>query len=322
MKKQQPATVTDARKEARRRRRRRLMIIRTTIVLSILLLLLLMAGLLTMKIIGTQQSKRGETTNVLAVRDIVVEGKTRYKTQDIIKESGLYVGQSLMGVNKVRAHDALIQKMPYLDTVEIGNKSFDVLRIRVKEVRVLGAVKLKNGYMMVGVNNRALEKITDEKKLPKGTLQILGGTTVGKAVGEDLLDERSLSICQTLLKATDTFKIENMTAIDITEKTNISIVINGRLRVILGNATGLETQMETLADTLPLLLKNNGKNAAGELDMTSYADNDVANDKAIYTPEDLLKERAKETAKKTKKTTVTGSDTSTTGTTTTTTAAE
>ena len=313
--KQHPNTATDARKEARRRRRRRLMIIRTTTVLSILLLLLLMAGLLTMKVIGTQQSKRGETTTVLAVRDIVVEGKTRYKTADIIKESGLYVGQSLMGVNKVRAHDALLKEMPYLDAVEIGNKSFDVLRIRVKEVQVMGAVKLKNGYMMVGVNNRALEKITDAKKLPKGTLQIIGGTTVGKAVGEDLLDERSLGICRTLVEATQTYKIENMTAIDITEKTNIAIVINGRLRILLGNATNLESQIETLADTLPLLLKNNGKNAAGELDMTSYADNDVANDKAIYTPESLLKERAKETAKKAKTTTGTGTKTTATTTT-------
>lgn len=313
--KQHPNTATDARKEARRRRRRRLMIIRTTTVLSILMLLLLMAGLLTMKVIGTQQSKRGETTTVLAVRDIVVEGKTRYKTADIIKESGLYVGQSLMGVNKVRAHDALLKEMPYLDAVEIGNKSFDVLRIRVKEVQVMGAVKLKNGYMMVGVNNRALEKITDAKKLPKGTLQIIGGTTVGKAVGEDLLDERSLGICRTLVEAAQTYKIENMTAIDITEKTNIAIVINGRLRILLGNATNLESQIETLADTLPLLLKNNGKNAAGELDMTSYADNDVANDKAIYTPESLLKERAKETAKKTKTTTGTGTKTTATTTT-------
>lgn len=322
MKKQHTANVTDARKEARRRRRRRLMIIRTTIVLSILLLLLLMAGLLTMKIIGTQQAKRGETASVLAVREIVVEGKTRYKAEDIIKESGLYVGQSLMGVNKVRAHDALIQKMPYLDTVEIGNKSFDTLRIRVKEIQVLGALKIKDGYMMVGVNNRALEKITDVKKLPKGTVKILGGTTVGTTVGKDLLDERSLSICQTITDAVATHQVENMTTIDITEKTNIAIEINGRLRIVLGNATNLNTQIETLADTLPMLYKNNGAKAAGELDMTSYADSDTANDKAIYTPEELLKERAKQAAKKTKKSTTSTKAGTTTGTTGTTAAAE
>ena len=125
---QQPDNLNQARQLARRRRRRRLMIIRTAIVLSIVLLLALVGTLVVMKIVATQQSKRGETTAFLAVREILVEGDTRYTPEEIIEKSGLYVGQSLMGVNKVQAHDALLAAFPYLNTVAVGNASFDTLR--------------------------------------------------------------------------------------------------------------------------------------------------------------------------------------------------
>ena len=287
MKEQRPENLNQARQLARRRRRRRLMLIRTAIVLSIVLLLLLVGALVVMKIVGTQQSKRGEMASFLAVREIVVEGDTRYTSEELIDKSGLYVGQSLMGVNKVRAHELLMQNFPYLNTVEIGNASFDTLRIRVTETEVMGAVQLGEEWMIVGANNHALERLTADA-LPADVLRVVGATLESETIGQSLLDERSLRVCRTVSAAAQLYGLDNMTTIDIVEKTNLSILLDERLRVVLGNETNIPAQIKMLVDTLPVLYQNNGLEASGRLDMTTYADDDPNNDKAVYTPAELL----------------------------------
>ena len=118
-----------------------------------LLLVALIATTITIKIVADQKSAKRETVGFLAVKEIVVEGETRYTDEEIIKASGLYVGQSLLSVNKIKAHDALVAAFPYLNTVEVGNSSFYTLRIRVSDVPVLAAVELEEDWMILGVNN-------------------------------------------------------------------------------------------------------------------------------------------------------------------------
>lgn len=293
MTEKRPENLNQARQLARKRRRRKLMIIRTAIVLSIVLLLLLVGALVVLKIIGTQQSKRGETTGFLAVREILVEGDTRYSAEEIIEKSGLYVGQSLMGVNKVRAHDTLLESFPYLNTVQIGNASFDTLRIRLTETPVLAAVQVAEDWIIVGDNNHAMERITEDV-IPHGVRRLVGATLENEQIGQPLLDERSLRVCRTLTDAAALYGLEGMTTIDITEKTNLSILLNERIRVVLGNETNIPAQIEMLVDTLPVLLQNNGADAAGRLDMTTYADDDPNNDKAIFTSQEILDQMAQQ----------------------------
>ena len=302
MSEKHPENLQQARQQARRRRRRKLMIIRTSIVLAVVLVLLLVGALVVMKIVGTQQSKRGETTTFLAVDSIVVEGDTRYSDEEIIETSGLYVGQSLLGVNKVKAHDTLLENMPYLNTVEISNTKFNVIRIRVTETEVMAAVKLeKKNWMIVGVNNQALEQLK-ENKLPEGVLRVVGATLENEEIGKTLLDERSLRMTRTLSAAADLYDLSGLTTINMTKKTDVYVLINERLKVRLGNDTNLAAQIEMLSATLPTLYQNNGVNASGELDMRTFSDDEADNDKAIYTPPELLNE-TKKTTKKTEKTT-------------------
>lgn len=178
----------------------------------------------------------------------------------------------------------------------------------------MGAAKIKGGWMVVGQNNHALEKLTD-KTLPKGTLRIVGATLVEQEIGRPLLDERSLAVCNTLLRAADSSGLEGMSTIDIAEKTNVQFWWKEQVRVVLGNQSNMATQVEAFADLLPTLLKNNGDTVSGRVDMTSYADDDSTNDRAIYTPTELLEVLNTPITTTTTSTTGTGSAASTTTTT-------
>lgn len=278
-----------ARMLARQRRRRKLMIQRTIVVLSIVLLVALIATAVMVKVVADQKSARGETVRFLAVKKIVVEGDTRYTDEEIIKASKLYVGQSLLSVNKAKACQNIVANLPYLDgnRVVVDNASFYNLRIRVAEMPVLAAVKTDKDWMILGQNNLAMERVTEDK-IPKGTVRIQGATFVNQKVGKTLLDERSLRICQTLISAADTYDLDSMTTIDITVKTKIAIMLNERIEVVMGNETNLTNQIKALTEMLPTLYKNNGEDAAGRLNMIFYSDDDKSNDKSIYTPQEVL----------------------------------
>ena len=283
----QPEDLRAARLAARKKKRRRLMIRRTLLVLAIVLLVALIATAVVMKIVADQKSAKGESVNFLAVKEIVVEGDTRYTDEQIIEASKLFVGQSLLSVNKVTAHDNLTAAFPYLETVEVSNASFYTLRIRVTEVPEMAVVDCDGQWMILGDNNRALA-LVDEENIPAGLPRIKGASFEAQVVGKSLLDERSLRICQTLITAAKRYDLKNMTTIDISTKTKIFLMLDERMQVVLGNETNLATQVQVLVDTLPTLYRNNGEDATGRVDMMFYADTDSTNDKVIYTPPEVL----------------------------------
>ncbi len=275
-----------ARKAARRRRRIRRRILRTALVLTVLLVAALLITLLVLHISGKQAQKAGRAAPFLAVRSITVEGDTRYSSEEIIRVSGLYVGESLLVINKVQAHNALLQQFPYLAYVDVGNSAFSDIRIRVEETPVIGAVETADGWLLLGENNHALELVTQEN-IPAGAVKIKGATLLGETLGQPLLDERGLGVVQTLLGAAADCGLEGLSTIDLTTKTDIHILWKEQIDVQLGNESNLATQIHVLQKFLPTLLNNNGEGATGRLDMTTYADDDSSNDKAVFTPMDI-----------------------------------
>lgn len=285
----EPDDLRKARQLARQRRRRKLMLTRMLIVLSIVLIVALIATAVVVKIVADQKSAKGEAVRFLAVKKILVEGDTRYTDEEIIKASKLYVGQSLLSVNKVKACQSLVKALPYLDgnRVMVDNASFYHLRIRVAEMPIMAAVKTEKDWIIMGENNHAMERV-DADAIPKGTVQIRGASFESQKLGKTLLDERSLRICKTLIDAADAYGLDSMTTIDIHTKTRICILLNERIEVVLGNETNLTNQIKALVEMLPTLYQNNGEDAAGRLNMIFYSDDDKSNDKSIYTPQEVL----------------------------------
>lgn len=281
----------EARRAEKRRRRRRRRMIRTTIVLVAVLLLL---TAIVFGIIEIAKASRGETATFFGVQAVEVEevdgeGTVRYSDAQIIEASGIYIGQSLLAVNKVQASNAVLRQFPYLDYVEIGNSSFSTITIRVAEAQVLAALQTDADWLIVGENNHILERVSADA-LPDGVIGIMGVTPVSDQTGGNALDERSLRICTTLIDAVNASGQENITSIDVSEKTNIRMWWKDRIEIILGNESNLAAQVTAFHDLLPTLLDKNGDTAAGQLDMTSFADDNQENDRAVFTPTDALKQ--------------------------------
>lgn len=290
MKDNAPINSMEARRAEKRRRRRRRRIIRlvTVIAVAVFLITAIVWG-----VIEIAKASKGESASFFGVKAIEVEfvdgeGTVRYSKEDIIRASGLFVNQSLLSVNKVQASNSVLQQFPYLDYVEVKNTSFSTVCIRVAEVEVLAALQAEQDWLIVGRNNHVLERVTTQA-LPAELPRITGATPVATALGGDALDERSLRICTTLLDAAQACGLQGVTAIDVEEKTDLRLWWKDRVEILLGNESNLAAQVKAYNMLLPTLVEKNGETVAGQLDMTSYADDKSENDRAVFSPADTLK---------------------------------
>ena len=297
MKDNTPINSVQARRAEKRRRLRRRRIIRLTTVLFVAVFLI---AAIVWGIVEITRASKGESASFFGVKEITVEfvdgeGTVRYPKEDIIRASGLFVNQSLLAINKVQASNSVLQQFPYLDYVEVKNTSFSTVCIRVAEAEVLAALQLPQDWLIVGKNNHILEQVTTES-LPADLPRIIGASPVETTLGGDALDERSLRICTTVIGAIETNELEGVTAIDVTEKTDLRLWWRDRLEVLLGNESNLAAQVTAFDLMLPTLVEKNGESVAGQLDMTSYADDKSENDRAVYTPADALKKPTQDTS--------------------------
>lgn len=296
MKDNAPINSAQARRAEKRRRLRRRRIIRLVTVLFVAAFLI---AAIVWGIIEITKASKGESASFFGVKEITVEfvdgeGTVRYPKEDIIRASGLFINQSLLAVNKVQASNSVLQQFPYLDYVEVKNTSFSTVCIRVAEAEVLAAMQLPQDWLIVGKNNHILEQVTVED-LPADLPRIIGAAPVETALGGDALDERSLRICSTVINAAQASELEGLTAIDVTEKTDLRLWWKDRVEVLLGNESNLAAQVKAFDLLLPTLVEKNGETVAGQLDMTSYADDKNENDRAVYTPAECLKKSEQNT---------------------------
>lgn len=296
MKDNAPINSMQARRAEKRRRLRRRRIIRLVTVLFVAVFLI---AAIVWGVIEIAKASKGESASFFGVKEITVEfvdgeGTVRYAKEDIIRASGLFVNQSLLAVNKVQASNSVLQQFPYLDYVEVKNTSFSTVCIRVAEAEVLAALQTEQDWLIVGRNNHILEQVTAEN-VPADLPRILGAAPVQTTLGGDALDERSLRICTTVINAVEANALEGLTAIDVTEKTNLRLWWKDRVQLMLGNESNLTVQVTAFTRMLPTLIEKNGETITGQLDMTSYADDKSENDRAVFTSVDMLKKPSSDT---------------------------
>ena len=224
----------------------------------------------------------------LAVREIVVEGETRYDKEQIIQASGLFVGQSLLSVNKVQAYERIAAAFPYIESMEITNRTVDTICISVREATPAGAVYADGGWLVVSSAGKGLEKLPLTSDRPPRMRYIKGAALCEEAgVGRPVLEERSLSVVRTLTEGFVRYGFNEVSEIDLSDLTDISFLMEGALQVKLGADGNLEQELEVLSTTIPKLKNTYGETLRGVVDASSYSRQD-ATARVVYTPQEVV----------------------------------
>ena len=265
--------------------KRRIRYFRVAVTLFILILLLTLGTWWLLS--ATYTDDEGiEQSLLFGIETIEIEGNTRYNADDLIRESGILKGQSLLMINKRAAADRIMKKYPYIETVNVYNKSFSSVGIEVTEVKVLGITPAVGKWYVLGANGKILEEVPVTGERPADKLFIQLNLDKVK-LNEKAADDWSMETLTNILAYSEHYKLSGLNVIDLTVRTDVQLLVREVLTVRLGNTLKLETAMETAVQAIANLAGNN-KDLNGELDLRGLNYDEQNRYAPRFIPRDVL----------------------------------
>lgn len=134
------------------------------------------------------------------VDTITVEGAQKYRAEEIVAGMDVKQGDNLYLWNKVKVCDAMLEKFPYLQSVQIRRHLPNALVVTVTECSASVAIASNGGYLLLSKEGKALEQSATSNGLPVVTGMTLSDVPLGKILTEDSSEsaEELLTILQTM----------------------------------------------------------------------------------------------------------------------------
>lgn len=232
-------------------------------------------------------SEQEEKPSMFAVKEITVSGNTRYLPEAIVQESGLYEGISIWTADKAAAEQKVLAAFPYIEEVKVSNTAYNKLNIAVTETKELGVMYGDGMWLSVGTNGKVLHQEPVEDDRPFRKMYLKGVTLQSSKIGDMAMAERDFEIINTLMDAFEQYKLDGICEIDLTNKSDIRLNRYNRLTIKLGNDSNLVHEIGVAVSALPDIELQYGAEAKGQLDISSFSEENAEN-RAVYTPAELL----------------------------------
>ena len=237
--------------------------------------------------VAKREDQTESGSSVFSVKEITVSGNTRYLPEAIVKVSGLYVGQSVWSVDKSEAAEKVLAAFPYIAEAEVENTAYNRYRINVTETVEIGVMYGAGQWLSVGANGKILAARPVDADRPLRTLYIKGADPVGSKPGEQALEERCWRILTELREACREYGLSGVGEIDLTNKSDLRLTVNGRILVRLGNDSNLTHEIGVVVNALPGIEAQYGASAAGQLDVSAFSVQG-GSEQGVFTPRELL----------------------------------
>lgn len=234
-----------------------------------------------------QGNRNAESSSVFAVKEITVSGNTRYLPEAIIQQSGLYVGKSIWSVDKSEAARRVQEAFPYVESVKVENTAYNKYNIALTETREIGVMYGAGQWLSVGANGKILNARPVDSDRPLRALYLKGADPVGDEPGEQAMSERCFSIVTELLEAFNAYGLTGVGEIDLSNKSDLRVTVNGRILVRLGGDANLTHEIGVAVSALPAIEQQYGVGASGQLDVSAFSEKG-GGERAVFTPRELL----------------------------------
>ncbi len=172
--------------------------------------------------------------------NIEVRGNVRYSAEEIISASGLKTGVSLLDISEDKAEQGIVGSLSYVDSAKVSKSFPTKMIIDVVEAERWYQVRVQNKSYLVSRLGKIVEQGVDNK-LPV----IIGFEAVEPEVGGYLKSgvESKESIPEAVLSAAETAGVKNITSVDVTDRFAITVLVDNRITLELGNINELESKM-------------------------------------------------------------------------------
>ena len=195
---------------------------------------------------------------------INVEGKTRYDHNEIVAASMIELGDNLILCKTSPGEKNIERQFPYIETVSIHKKLFNEIVVEVKEAVPASIVESSGSYIVLSKSAKILE-VNDKKKYDIPT--VLGAKLKDVKLGAviEYSDENLKKHLDQIITALADLGIKDVTTIDITNTSRVTLIRKDGFRIILGNLENPEYKLKTAVTILGGDIKEGRK---GTLDVS------------------------------------------------------
>ncbi len=200
----------------------------------------------------------GALTLFFNMDHIIITGNERYSQEEILRSSGLSVGDNLYLMNKFSVKEKIFADLPYVEEVSINRKLPDTLLIDVRECRPAAAIVTQDGVWLISPKGKILER-TEEA--PHDCARVVGLELNGPAVGAQAAfaeesEFRSSVLLQLLELAQQRGMDTGLDNIDLTDETALTFSYLGRFTVKMPWTADVNYKLECLATVVDYLEVN------------------------------------------------------------------
>ena len=219
-------------KKSKWRRRKRIAIVCLPFVAVILLAVLA---------VGTVASAK--------IDNYSVSGTKKYTAEQVWTASGLEKGKSMFFSSLSEAEKNITTKLPYIESVTIKRKLPGTMTITVVQSKAELALQINNEWLIVNSSGKVIDNLGAKQpeakvmqiKLPKAKKYELG-----QVIEFDLKEDElsPIDVCKDLLAQVEKTELKGkITAVDITDPEDVTLVYDGRIRLHIGMPTDLASKL-------------------------------------------------------------------------------
>lgn len=182
---------------------------------------------------------------VFPVREIEVEGDSRYAYSEIIDVSKIRIGARLYYVNEKKAESQILENLPYLEGVEVNSYFPNKVIISIKQFDTIYLIKHERGFCYVNDEYEILEIV---EKAP--SFEDFSGICIKleKAIsGEvgDVYDAEDSQRADDLIKYIKEYGFyQYLNIVDVEEKYNNSFVVGKQFKFVIGAMADIEEKID------------------------------------------------------------------------------
>ena len=202
------------------------------------------------------------------IEKIIVKGSKTYKAEQIIKASDIEIGDNLFVTSKGDALKKLKAELPYVEDIEFDRELSGKLTITVKDAGEYACYYDGKLYYTVSKNGWVLKKAAEA---PENVFTVSGAKVKCKVGSEiSFTDAAQKELTDKIINALTDEKL-TINSIDITDSVSITLKVDNRFEVLIGNANYIPEKVKHLAS----MVENISQEKAGKINLSMWTNDNT-----------------------------------------------
>lgn len=181
------------------------------------------------------------------VKQIEVEGDSRYAYSKIIEDSGVKIGSRLFYVNKSKAENKILQEFPYLESAEVKSYFPNKIKISIKEFEEIYLLRHERGFCYVNGSFEILEIVEHTPSFEDFSgIYIKLENAISGEIGDTYTGDDSLRAKELIEHIKQYGFYQYLNIVDVEEKYDSCFIVGKSYKFVLGSMADIGEKIDNI----------------------------------------------------------------------------